>query len=226
MRKGDGPDAELCPNGRDHPRRIAVLRRIARVHLAIFKRFQVINADCIPASGPVILVSNHITAYDPVCLQVACTHRLIRFMQAREYYESMPMHILYKWLDVIPVNRNGNDTAGIRAALRTLSNGGCLGIYPEGKMSDDGELQDGHKGVALLALMSSAPVVPAYLHGTRPFRGMILDFLQFNRVTLYFGEPIRFDDRAGSHRDREVLDRALQRIMDGIVALRDRHATA
>jgi hypothetical protein len=73
--------------------------------------------------------------------------------------------------------------------------------------------------------MSNATVIPAYLHSTRVYRGMILDFFQFNRVTLFFGEPIRFDDMAGRHRDQAAFDIALNRIMDAIRTLRDRSTT-
>ena len=77
------------------------------------------------------------------------------------------------------------------------------------------------KGVALLALMSNAAVVPAYIQGTRPYSGMLRDFFQFNQVTLHFGPPIRFDDLAGQHRDKEARDLALKRIMDAIVDLKE-----
>lgn len=216
------PHQPLDP--RERSRTLRILRWIGRTYLALFKRFRIVDAIHIPGSGPVIFVANHAAAYDPVCLQVACTHRLIRFMQAREIYEQRPFHFLFKWLGVIPVNRTGNDTASIRTALRTLSDQGFLGIYPEGKISTDGHLHEAHKGVALLALMSNASVVPVYLHSTRPFCGMVRDFLHFDEVTLYFGHPIRFDDLAARRPDPDALDRALQRTMDGIRFLHDRHA--
>jgi 1-acyl-sn-glycerol-3-phosphate acyltransferase len=146
-------------------------------------------------------------------------------MEAREYYNQAPLTVIYHALRVIPVNRTGNDTAGIRTAVRELSNGGCIGIFPEGRISDDCRLHEGRKGVALLALMTNAVVVPGYIHGTRPFSGMMRDFLQFNQVTLHFGTPIRFDDLAGRHGDRDARDIALQRIMDAIIALQQQSAT-
>jgi 1-acyl-sn-glycerol-3-phosphate acyltransferase len=72
--------------------------------------------------------------------------------------------------------------------------------------------------------MSNATVVPAYIQGTNPFSGMVKDFLQFNRVTLYFGSPIRFDDLKGK-RDEGARELATKRIMDAIVGLRDRYET-
>jgi len=207
------------------PLPVAIARRFVSLYLTIFKRFAVGNAGRIPASGPVIFVANHSTAYDPLCLQAASRYRLIQFMMAKEYYEKKPMNFFYRWLKVIPVNRTGNDTASIRTALRALGDGSCIGMFPEGKISDDGRMNEGRQGVALLALMSGATVVPAYIQGTSPYQGMVKDFLTLNKVTLYFGKPIRFDDLPKGKRDEASRDLATKRIMDAITALRDRFET-
>jgi 1-acyl-sn-glycerol-3-phosphate acyltransferase len=206
------------------PLMVAIARRIVVFYLSVFKKFDVGNAGRIPSAGPVIFVANHTTAYDPLCLQAASKHRLIQFMMAKEYYEKKPLNWVFKWLKVIPVNRSGNDTASIRTALRSLNEGACIGMFPEGKISDDGRMNEGRQGVALLALMSKATVVPAYIQGTSPYAGMVNDFLLRNRVTLYFGRPIRFDDLAGK-RDEGAREVATKRIMDAIIALRDRFET-
>jgi 1-acyl-sn-glycerol-3-phosphate acyltransferase len=212
------------------PLPVAIARRFVMFYLAIFKRFSVGNAGRIPTSGPVIFVANHTTAYDPLCLQAASNRRLIQFMMAREYYEKKPLHYILRWLKVIPVNRTGNDTASIRIALRALQEGACIGMFPEGRISDDGRMNEGRQGVALLALMSNATVVPAYIQGTSEYKSMVKDFLVFNKVTLYFGRPIRFDDllkgeKGGGKRDEATRAEATRRIMEAITGLRDRYET-
>ncbi len=134
------------------PLPVAIARRIVVFYLAIFKHFAVGNAGRIPVKGPVIFVANHTTAYDPLCLQGASTYRLIQVMMAIEYYEKQPLNIIFRWLKVIPVNRTGNDTASIRAALRALGEGNCIGMFPEGKISDDGRMNEGRQGVAAFGL--------------------------------------------------------------------------
>ncbi|HEX2970688.1 MAG TPA: lysophospholipid acyltransferase family protein [Tepidisphaeraceae bacterium] len=202
-----------------------LVRHIARLYLALFKRFTLGNAPCIPPAGPVIFVANHTTGYDPVCLQVASRSRFIQFMMAKEYYLQKPLYWFYKSIKVIPVNRTGNDTASIRTALRALAGGACIGMFPEGGISDDGRLREGRQGVALLALMSAATVVPAYIKGTRPHAGMVTDFLRFDKITFYFGRPLRFDDLQGRH-DDSARQIATQRIMAEITRLRDEHDPA
>ncbi len=202
------------------PFSVTILRWIALFYLALFKRFRTVNVDFVPAIGPLILVGNHTTALDPVCLQSACNRRLIRFMQAREFYNKRPMYYLYRILRVIPVNRNGNDTTSFRTALRALGENACIGIYPEGQISD-GSLRTARQGVALLALLSNATIVPVYLQGSRPFAGMIRDFLRFDRITLYFGAPILLDDLTKHHGEAGIREAALKRIVDAIVTLRE-----
>ncbi len=206
------------------PLGVAIARRLVIFYLSLFKSFDVGNAGRIPPKGPVIFVANHTTAYDPLCLQAASRQRTIQFMMAKEYYEKKPIHYFLKWLKVIPVNRTGNDTASIRTAIRALNDGACIGMFPEGGISDDGHMLEGKQGVALLALMSKATVVPSYIQGTRMHAGMVNDFLIRNKVTLYFGRPIRFDDLGGK-RDEASREIAAKRIMDAILALRDRYET-
>jgi len=150
---------------------------------------------------------------------------MIRFMEAREFYDKKPLTFIYRALRVIPVNRTGNDTASIRTAIRELSNNGCIGIFPEGRISDDGLLHEARQGVALLALLSGAPVVPAFIQGTGGYSGMVRDFLRVNHVTLFFGPAIRFDDLRDRHRDKEAREIALKRIMDALADLAARAGT-
>ncbi|MGN6368472.1 MAG: MFS transporter [Phycisphaerae bacterium] len=203
---------------------VAISRRVVSAYLSIFKKFDWGNAARIPPTGPVIFVANHTTAYDPLVMQASSKHRHIQFMMAKEYYEMKPFVYLYRALGVIPVNRTGNDTASIRTALRVLKDGGCIGMYPEGKISTDGRMNEGRPGVALLALMSGATVVPAYIRGTNVHAGMVQDFLKRSKVTIFFGRPLRFEDLKGLGRD-EAREIAAKRIMDAIIALRDRYET-
>jgi 1-acyl-sn-glycerol-3-phosphate acyltransferase len=207
------------------PVMVAIVRRFCSGYLGLWHRFERGNACRIPPTGPVIFVANHTSALDPLVLQAASRRRLIHFMMAKEYYEKWPFRYLYKWLGVIPVNRTGNDTASIRAALRALKDGGVIGMFPEGKISEDGRLQEGRAGVALLALQSGATVVPGYIRGTYVHAGMVNDFKRRARITAFFGAPLRFDDLAGKGRDAEAREAATQRIMGAIRALRDRYET-
>jgi 1-acyl-sn-glycerol-3-phosphate acyltransferase len=204
---------------------VAIMRRIAATYLSLWHRLELGNACRVPADGATIVVSNHTCSLDPLILQTACKRRLIRFMMAREYYLKKPFHYLYRILEVIPVNRSGNDTASIRTSLRTLKDGRCLGMFPEGRIGVNGRLLDGRQGVALMALSSGATVVPAYIRGGHTHDNLVHDFTKRSRITIFFGASIRFDDLAGKERDEAARDEATRRIMGAIMALRDKYET-
>ena len=207
------------------PLPVAIMRRIASAYLSFWHGMERGNACRVPTSGAVIFVSNHTSSLDPLVLQTASRRRLIRFMMAKEYYLAKPFYYLYKMLNVIPVNRTGNDTASIRAALRTLKDGDCLGMFPEGKISMSGRLIESRQGVALLALSSGATVVPAYIRGGHSYDNLADDFKKRSRITIFCGAPMRFDDLAGKERDEAARDEVTRRIIGAIAALRDKYET-
>lgn len=174
-----------------------------------------------------ILVANHSNTLDPVILQIGSPRRLVHFMMAKEYYEKKPFKLIYKLFGAIPVNRTGTDIASVRTALRTLREGKVIGIFPEGRMSMTGEMQDARPGVAALVLMSGATVVPAYISGVRPHSGVIRDCLHRQDVRIRYGRPLRFDNYKGRDRDKATLEEVTGKIMAAIAALRDAgHAKA
>jgi 1-acyl-sn-glycerol-3-phosphate acyltransferase len=208
----------------------AVIRRAASAFISVVHGFERGNATRIPVAGPVIFVSNHTSGLDPVILAVSSKRRFVRFMMAKEWYEKKSLNWFYKLLDVIPVNRTGNDIASIRNATRALEAGGVIGMFPEGGISDDGRLIEAKQGVALLALMSKATVCPAYIVGTPTYKSMFGDFFRRSKITAYFAPPLRFDDIVEKHGDRawkseEARAEVTKRIMDAILKLRDRYET-
>jgi len=202
----------------------AICRRLAAAYLTVWQRFGRVGACTIPGTGPVIVVANHSNAMDPVILQVSSPRRIIHFMMAREYYEKRPLHYLYKAFGLIPVNRNGNDISSVRTALRTLKDGQVLGLFPEGRISEDGRMQEAKTGVAMLALQSGAPVVPAFIYGVKIYQGMVADFVSRSRVRVVYGPPLRFPQFAGKERAEETRAEVTRQIMEAIKKLQARHA--
>ena len=122
--------------------------------------------------------------------------------------ESWATRRLFPAMGLIPIDREQarRAVAALEVAAGVLGRGDVLGIYPEGTRSRDGLLHRGHTGVAQLALMSGAPIVPVGLVGTdhiqpvgtkvpRPFRGAV----------VRFGEPLDPAAYGGSARRRRQL---------------------
>jgi 1-acyl-sn-glycerol-3-phosphate acyltransferase len=202
----------------------AVCRRIGSAFMSVWHNFTRLGACTIPGQGPVIVVANHSNAMDPIILLVSSPRRVIHFMMAKEYYEKKPLNYLYRGFGVIPVNRSGNDISSVRTALRTLKDGRVLGMFPEGRISEDGKMQDAKSGVAMLALMSGAPVVPAFIFGVNVYKGMVADFVHKSKVRVVYGAPMRFEQFKGRERDEAAREEVTQLIMAAIKKMCDRYA--
>jgi 1-acyl-sn-glycerol-3-phosphate acyltransferase len=126
----------------------------------------------IPASGPAILASNHLSACDSLFLPVVAP-RAITFWAKAEYFagtglKGRAMAAFMRGIRQIPIER-GNGRAGLTAldiALAVLKDGGLFGIYPEGTRSPDGRMYRGHTGIARIVMEAGVPVIPVAMIGT------------------------------------------------------------
>ena len=149
---------------------------IARWLLGSFFRLvwrpRIVGVEHIPATGPVIIASNHLSFIDSVVIPLVVPRR-VRFLAKAEYFEGTGLRgwvnrAFFTAVDAVPVNRDSqrNAMASLRLAMDVLAQGTAFGIYPEGTRSRDGRLYQGRTGVGWLALESGAPVVPVALVGT------------------------------------------------------------
>ncbi|HTD32276.1 MAG TPA: lysophospholipid acyltransferase family protein [Candidatus Elarobacter sp.] len=158
-------------------------------------RFRVVGAEKVPPSGGLIVAANHISNLDPPLLGIALP-RPVSYMAKKELFAMPVLKQLILRLNAFPVDREAGGTAAIRAALRMLKEGRCVGIFPEGGRNVTGTNEE-KAGAAFLAAASGAPVVPAAIVGTRKLR-------PFGRVTVVFGDPMTLRrDRQSQGADME-----------------------
>lgn len=194
-----------------------LLRAGNRFYVRAFHRVVVQTPPQLPRKGAAILVCNHISGLDPVLLQAVISRPII-WMMAREYYEIAALRWVYEAVDAIPVDRNGRDSSATRAALRALSAGRVLGIFPEGKLETSRELLPFQTGVAMMAIRTGTPVVPAYLEGSNRGMEMLEAFVNPNDVRIRFGPPVELS-KAGPG-GKPDLDRCTQAITDSVAKLK------
>ena len=194
-----------------------VVRVTANVYLRLFSGFRVVGAEHFPASGPLIVCSNHLRWGDPVVLACA-SRRYIYFMAKQELFESKLLGAVYGSLGAFPVRRGEVDRAAMRYSLGLLRGGKVLGMFPEGTRSRDGKLGPGEPGAAVLSLFTRAPVIPAGIRGYGPGR----------RLSVAWGRPIDPDDygAAGAPRDKGAISAMTTEIMANIARLTDQAAPA
>lgn len=119
------------------------------------------------APGAAIIVSNHLSTWDPVVTVVSTGWRVSAFTKA-EWYEG-PSAPFFRWLGQIPLRRGDEASTewALDMARRTLSDGGKVGIYPEGTRGPDhGALYRLHQRV-LVPLLVASPDVPVHAVAVR-----------------------------------------------------------
>ena len=178
--------------------------------------------DNLPAEGPVIVASNHLSFADSLVIPIVAP-RKVTFLAKAQYFTGTGVKgaLSRGWfggIGMIPVDRDDSKAAlaSLDIALDVLSQGGAFGIYPEGTRSRDGRLYRGRTGVAHLALTSGAPVVPVGIAGTQNLQPVGSTMPRLAKVTVRFGEPIQFQQQyagvpAGRAR-REVTDQVMNAI--------------
>src|SRR5204862_6774807 len=123
-------------------------------------------------------------------------------------------------LNARPVRREGRDPGALRIALRILEAQGALLIFPEGTRGDEGVLRPAKAGAGMLAVMSGAPVVPVYVKGSGHAWPRGRRVPRPRKVTVTFGEPLRFDGARGGDR-KQRYEIASREMMEAITRLRD-----
>lgn len=178
---------------------LPLLRHSGRALFLLLGPVRVEGARNVPRSGPVLLVSNHLADVDPPVLQIACP-RPIHFMAKSELFEIRVLGPLIRRLGAFPVRRGEPDRTSLRHALRLLAEGECVGLFPEGELSQDGSLLPLKPGLVLLARQSGANVVCARIDGTQrvlPY-GSVVPRPSLRTVRVRFSEPRAFGPRAST----------------------------
>jgi 1-acyl-sn-glycerol-3-phosphate acyltransferase len=159
-----------------------------------------VGADKVPSSGPVILAPNHFSFMDHFFMGV-CIRRKVRFMAKSQLFVP-PMQWIYTHGGVFPVRRGHADEEAFKTAHMILDGGGCIAMYAEGGRSRTGKLGETVKrGIGRLALESGAPVVPIAIHGSSRVRNW--KRLRFPKVTVLYGDPIRWERMAAPSREQQ-----------------------
>ncbi|HTE05394.1 MAG TPA: lysophospholipid acyltransferase family protein [Planctomycetota bacterium] len=183
-----------------------VLRTLYRMSLA--------DTHPLP-DGAVILAANHRSFIDPLVLG-QCTERRTTFMMKGKYYDIPALNWFFRMSRCIIVDSEKDNRSTLRAAKDVLAAGGVLGIFPEGHISDDGELQAGQAGVAWLARRTGAPVYPVHIGGTREALRKHDKRMHLSHITLRMGAPLSIDAFPDT---REGADAFTAALMDSIRAL-------
>ena len=198
-----------------------MLRAFLTPFLMLAFRPKVKGLRNVPASGPVIIASNHLSFSDSIFMPLVVP-RKVTFLAKSEYFTSPgPKGLLKKLtfiaLGQVPVDRSGGrrSEAALITGLQILAEGECLGIYPEGTRSPDGRLYKGRSGIARLAIESGAPIIPVAMFNTEKIQPTGKVIPKIMRVKMIFGEPMYFEgDSSDLLHLRDVTDQIMKKIQE------------
>jgi 1-acyl-sn-glycerol-3-phosphate acyltransferase len=187
----------------------------------------------VPASGPVILVPNHLSYADPLTAAhfIYDRPRELRFLGKASLFDIPVGGYILRQIHQIPVYRDTNDAAkALEAAIAALRRGEAVVIYPEGTCTQDPDLwpMQGKTGVARLALLTGAPVVPIAQWGPHRLHNPITRKLRLRPrtpVAVSAGPPVDLSAFAGKSATsgevlRQATDVIMRRLRDDVAALR------
>ncbi len=193
-----------------------VLKALLSPLLRRFFSVRVTGAENIPATGPLIIASNHQAFCDSLFIPLAVP-RKVTFVAKADYFKSWKTRWFFRAMGQIPMDRGGGKASlqSLNEAVGLLKSGGVLGIYPEGTRPPDDRLHRGRTGVARLVVAAHCQVLPVGVRGTREVQPIGKKMLRpFKTDEIRFGEPIdfcaRYSDRLG---DRLVLRQITDELM-------------
>ena len=181
------------PSAAKHPTRGLLRSLRAPARWLVQRRFKVTvhGAENIPATGPVILASNHVGIADGPLLAIFGS-RPVHALTKQEMFDGRLGRFLLL-SGQVPLDRFNSDPAAVKACLRVLRDGGAVGIFPEGSRGA-GEFERFHRGAGYLGLVSGAPIVPVVQFGTRePGDGDSALPKRGGHVELVYGAPYTFE---------------------------------
>ncbi|MCC7312778.1 MAG: MFS transporter [Sulfuritalea sp.] len=179
-----------------------LLRFIVWMLIHTVYRLRVGKLDAVPEEGPAVIICNHVSFVDPLVIMAACP-RPIRFVMDHHIFRWPVMNFVFRSSKAIPIAPAKEDPAMMEKAFdevgKALDAGDLVGIFPEGKITADGNINPFRPGITRILARNPVPVVPMALRGlwgsffsrkdgpamTKPFRRGVL-----SRVELVVGAAV------------------------------------
>jgi 1-acyl-sn-glycerol-3-phosphate acyltransferase len=195
-----------------------LVRMFLTPYLLLFFRARCIDSDKVPLEGPAIIAPNHFSFMDHFFIAVYM-RRKVQFMAKSQLFKA-PLQFIYTHGGVFPIRRGHRDEEGLTTARTVLNRGNIIVMYAEGGRSRTEKLGDPKPGIGKLALETGAPVVPSAIVGSAKVRNW--KKLQFPKVTVQYGDPIRFDKvenptREQSQAASDVIFEGIEKVYYGLL---------
>ena len=196
---------------------------LSKIIARLFFSLRVVHPERMIEEGPLIVASNHQSFVDPPLVGI-CSKRDLYYLARKTLLNIPLLGKLLPHINVIPVDRDGNDMSALKTIIRLIRSGKGVVLFPEGTRSPDGSLQRGKQGIGLIIAKSKAPVQPVRVFGAFEAFPKGSGKISPIPLTVVIGEPLRFTseelDPASCGGDERVLYQKLSdRVMAAIAGL-------
>jgi 1-acyl-sn-glycerol-3-phosphate acyltransferase len=193
-------------------------RRTLKLVAVLVYRVHFSGRENIPASGGVLVVSNHQSHFDPPLVGIGC-RRQMNYVARETLFHSRVFGWLLRSVGSIPIDRDGLGLSGIKESLKRLKRGEMVLIFPEGTRTSDGEIAPFRPGFTALAARSNAAILPVAVEGAFQVWPRTKKFPGFGKIRVHYGQPIPHSEIAGRD-EREVLAEVERRVRECQAVLR------
>ena len=201
-----------------------VARLVCRLLWIVCFRFRLRGRRAIPGEGGGLICSNHQSMFDPVVVGL-CVDRRLNYLARKTLFDHRAFASLIRFLDAIPIERDGLGLAGIKETIRRLKRGELVLMFPEGTRTPDGNLQSLKPGLLAIARRCNVPLIPVGLDGAYQSWPRQSRFPRLSHMAVVIGEPIEPDEMEQAS-DAEILQQLHDRMQHCLLEarrLRERH---
>ncbi|MBE9180755.1 1-acyl-sn-glycerol-3-phosphate acyltransferase [Oculatella sp. LEGE 06141] len=184
--------------------------------LHAYFRGRVYGTEHVPPQGPLVVVSNHASLFDPPILSCSL-RRPVAYMAKEELFQVPLLGQAIRLYGAYPVKREAADRSAIRQALLQLEAGWAVGVFLQGTRTPDGRIPLPKLGAAMIAAKTQTPILPVGLWGTQDILRKGSPVPQPTPVTIRIGQPIA--PPTGTKRD--ALEAVTQQCVTAIHTLHD-----
>ncbi len=193
-----------------------LMRFLAWLLVHTFYRVRSQGLEHLPDEGPCVIVCNHVSYVDAVVI-AASVRRPIRFVMDHRIFRVPVLSFIFRTMRSIPIAPAKEDATmkdrAFATAKEALEAGEIVGIFPEGRLTETGEMNPFRPGVAQIVAATPVPVIPMALSGlwgsffSRSHRGRAMRRVRgiFSRIALVVGAPIAPEEASSGRLEAAVL---------------------
>lgn len=187
-----------------------------RFVLRLFADWQVNGIENVPPMGPLIIVANHQSNFDPPLLSASLPLRVYFLAKSGIFMGHVVTWFLSSY-GAFPVNREGGDIRAYRWVISQLRAGKPVVLFPEGTRSRNG-MAKAKAGIAQIALQSQASILPVGIVGTHRLGTWMRVFNPTGEITVNIGQVFSVPPIEGRP-SKELLDSISDMIMQRVAML-------